>query len=269
MANRPPLSALRGRRVLLTRTEEQAVSSFALLAHWGAVPLIWSAISVKAIDNRPGVLRAIASAGTYDWVLLTSANAARFFLDVLAREGSDLSAFQAARLGVVGPRTASALARLGKQVDLVAESFVAESLADSVLARIPTGARVLLPRAAVAREVIPETLRAAGCVVDVLPVYETGPGDSPEALAALLAGGVDAVLFSSSSTVTYFAEALERVSGSVRGAVLAAIGPVTAETMRLRGLHPSVVAEVHTMEALVEALARHFEVPQPPAVERR
>ncbi len=265
------LSPLKGRRVLLTRTEEQATSTAELLAQYGAVPLLWSAISVKHIDDQPGVSAVIANATSYDLVLLTSANAVQFFGDALAREGCDFSVFGGAKIGAVGNRTAEALEALGKKVNFVARQFVAESLVSEVLVQLSPGARVLLPRARVAREVIPERLRAEGCVVDVLPVYETGPGDSTEALAALLARGVDAVCFSSSSTVTHFAEALERDSGSVTGIVLAAIGPVTAETMRSCGFEPNVVAEVHTMEALVQALAQYFEGPhlRPADSERR
>ncbi len=244
-------SSLAGLRILLTRTEEQAASTVRLLREHHAQPLVWSAISVQKI----AISGTIDELSSYDWVLFTSANAVRFFEEALRSDARSFSSFRRARFGAIGKRTAQALEQLGKKVDLVAEQFVAESFVARILSVGRSGDRVLLPRARVAREVIPEALTAAGFLVQVLPIYETGPGDPPDALHALLAKGLDGACFSSSSTVTSFVDAGVTLSSST---VLASIGPVTAATMRAHHLPPTVVAEVHTMEALIDALERYF-----------
>ena len=238
------------------RAEEQVAPSAALLRKRGAVALVWSAISVKKIDGA--VQAVIERASSYDWLLFTSVNAVRFFNEALHSDGHTLDLFQRARVCGIGKRTADALLQLGKKVDFIADQFVAESLAAAVLSKGKAGDRVLLPRARVAREVIRDALTAAGLTVDVLPIYETGPGDPPEALRAILAEGLDAVCFSSSSAATSFAVAVGEGAKLPPATVLAAIGPVTAETMRNLGLTPTLMAEIHTMEALFDALERYF-----------
>jgi uroporphyrinogen III methyltransferase/synthase len=184
---------------------------------------------------------------TYDWVVFTSANAVDRFVHLLR----DARAFGAAQVAAIGPGTAERLQDANIAADLVPERFVAESLLDA----FPHGpGRVLLPRAAVARDVLPDGLRARGWDVDIVEAYRTEQANpAPTALEA--AQHADAVTFTSSSTVTNYLAVAGRRSVPP---VVACIGPVTADTARAAGLDVTIEAEVHTMEGLVDALLRWF-----------
>ncbi|HLK44427.1 MAG TPA: uroporphyrinogen-III synthase, partial [Acidimicrobiales bacterium] len=155
----------------------------------------------------------------------------------------------AARVAAVGPKTAEALAARGVVADLVPPEFVAEGLRDA----FPSGrGSVLLPRAEVARDVLPDGLRAKGWRVDVVDAYRTVPA-RPGATELERAGGADAVMFTSSSTVKHFVAVADRVPP-----VIACIGPVTARTAEEAGLHVDVVADEASVRSLVDALARRL-----------
>jgi len=185
--------------------------------------------------------------------------------DALVETGADARAFGAARLAAIGPATARALERHGLRADVVAKEFRGEQLAQEILGALrsgPPAPRVLLARAARARDVLPEALRAAGCRVDVVAAYETlpPPRDRVETLATELQGKrVDAVMFTSSSTVDNFCDLLgDRAIGLLGGVRVASIGPVTSETARARGVPVDVAAREYTVSGLVEALAESY-----------
>jgi uroporphyrinogen-III synthase len=179
----------------------------------------------------------------YEWVVFTSANAVDRFC-ALVRDARD---FGTSKVAAIGPGTGDALRRFGIHADVVPERFVAESLVDA----LPSGrGRVLLPRAAVARDVLVEGLRGKGWTVDVVAAYRTRAAEpSPSALAE--AGKADAITFTSSSTVTNF---LQVAGLDAVPPIVVCIGPVTAATARDAGLNVDVVAEEHTIDGLVEAL---------------
>ena len=165
----------------------------------------------------------------------------------------------------IGPGTAAALARVGVRADVVPEEFRGEAAAAAILAAHGgpiAGARVLLPRAAVARDVLPDTLRKAGAVVDVVPVYRTVPPEPAdrERLRALLAAReVDVVTFTSSSTVDNLVGALgDDAARLLEPLVVASIGPITTDTARRHGLRVAVTAAEYTVDGLIAALTRHF-----------
>jgi uroporphyrinogen III methyltransferase/synthase len=244
---------MRGRTVVVTRAESQAPALVDLLHGLGADTVQMPAIRIVAPADEGEALRAAAAhLADFDWVVFTSVNAVERFVPLLGRP----SAMDAARTRVaaIGPGTVRALARAGLPVDLVPERFVAESLLDAFP---PPSARsrVLLPRAAVAREVLPEGLRAAGWEVDVVEAYRTERSRPPaESLAA--ARGADAITFTSASSVGSY---LDEAGIDAVPPVVACIGPVTAAAARERGIEVDVVPEVHTMEALAEALAAHLD----------
>jgi uroporphyrinogen III methyltransferase/synthase len=237
-----------GRRVVVTRTRDQASQLAVALRAAGAEPVEVPVIEVA--DPADGGAALAAAAGrldTYDWVVLTSPNGARRLLEAVAGQGGDARRFGAARIAAIGPGTAASLAVGGLRADLVPERFVAESLLEA----FPTGpGRVLLARAAVARDVLPDGLRAAGWEVDVVDAYRTVPASVTEATAAALVGA-DVVTFTSSSTVERFVEAF---GVDAVPPVVACIGPITAATARDRGLAVDVEAEVHSVDGLVAAL---------------
>jgi uroporphyrinogen III methyltransferase/synthase len=242
-----------GRHVVVTRARDQASELVTRLRAAGAGTVELPVIRVAdAADGGAALRAAAARVHEYDWVVLTSANGA----ERLCRELRDARAFGAARVAAIGPGTATALRRWGVAADLVPERFVAESMVEA----FPSGSgRVLLARAAVARDTLPDGLRAKGWTVDVVEAYRTERAPVTEAMRTA-ARSADAVTFTSSSTVTNY---LEAVGDDAVPGVVACIGPVTAETARRRGLRVDIEAVEHTIDGLVDALVAHLGQPPP------
>ncbi len=262
-----PRLPLFGKRVLVTRAREQAGGAAALLRESGADPVIVPTIEIHPPSDPSAMIDAVqAMHERYDWVVLTSANGVERLWAETKRQGKDARAFGRAKLAAIGPGTAAALERCGLSPDVVAKEHRGEALAAEVLAAMNasggTQVRVLVARAEVARDVVPDALRAAGCEVDVVSVYKTRspPRALLEGLSALLDGGeIDAVTFTSSSTVEHLCDALEaRAVELLAKTCIASIGPITTETAKKRGLRVDVVAEVSTIAGLVTALGKHF-----------
>jgi len=237
-----------GRTVVVTRTAEQAGELSVRLRRLGAQVLEVPTIDVTEPSDGGAALRhAVARVTDYEWVVLTSPNGARRFCAEL-RDGRDLAGV---RLAAIGPGTADVLADHHLVCDLVPERFVAEGLLEVFPA--PSGRnKVLLARAEVARDVLPDGLTAAGWDVDVVTAYRTQPAQVAIETAEKVADA-DAITFTSSSTVTNFV-----ATGAPFPPVVAAIGPVTAATAQAAGLTVTVEAGVHTLDGLVDALVRHF-----------
>jgi uroporphyrinogen III methyltransferase/synthase len=235
-----------GRRVVVTRARLQASALSERLAELGADPIEVPAIEVAEASDGGAGLRAAAgrlAAGGYEWVVFTSPRAVERLVPLLR----DARAFGLTRIAAIGPGTADELARRGLVADLVPHRFIAEALLES-FAGGP--GRVLLPRAAVARDVLPEGLRAKGWTVEVVEAYRTAMArPDPAVLAA--AAGADAITFTSSSTVTNYLAAAGPASVPP---FVACIGPVTADTARAAGLDVDVVADEHSIDGLVAAL---------------
>jgi uroporphyrinogen III methyltransferase / synthase len=257
-----------GKRILVTRASQQAAGTAALLRDYGAEPLVVPTIAIGPPNDTAPLAHALSElrSGAYAWVVFTSANGVERTWQALVGSGGDARAFGAARLAAIGPATARALERCGLRADVVAKEFRGEGLADEMLRALAggaTSARVLLARAAKARDVLPEALRRAGCVVQVVAAYETHPPPR-ETVAALVgeleAGRVDAVTFTSSSTVDNLCDVLggERAPRLLARPRIASIGPVTTETARARGLRVDVTATTFTVPGLVRALAESW-----------
>ena len=238
--------------MLVTRAEGRGGTLTEGLQALGArvteVPLI-----VHRAPTDPAAARtALAGAGTYDYVLFTSARAVGSALKLLG-ETSPRGGWPPVL--AVGPATARAARQAGLSVRLVPAEFVAEGLLRALDGMDLAGKRVIFPRAEVAREELPDELRRRGASVDVVPVYRTEPSpDAPAKLRDALAAGVDLVALASASAASSLASA---VNGGPVPAV-ACIGPVAAAAARDLGLEVAVVAGEHTAEGLVDAIARYF-----------
>jgi uroporphyrinogen III methyltransferase / synthase len=237
-----------GRSVVVTRARHQAPALSARLRELGASVVEVPVIEIgEAADGGAARRAAAASAGSHDWLVLTSVNGVdRFFADL-----PDSRALGGVRVAAIGRGTADALRRYRVVADLVPEEFVAESLLDAMPAP-PTdrAGRVLLARAAVARDVLPDGLRARGWEVDVVEAYRTVSATADDATLDD-AAAADAITFTSSSTVTHYLElaGADRVPPTV-----VCIGPVTADTARAHGLTVTAEAAEHTIDGLVEVL---------------
>ncbi len=233
-----------GRRVVVTRTRQQASRLTVALRDAGAEVVEVPAIEiVEPADGGAALLGAAGRLGEYDWVVVTSPNGAHRLLAAVP----DARAFGRAKVAAIGPGTAAVLANGRIAADLVPDRFVAEALLDA----LPDGpGRLLLARAEIARDVLPDGLRARGWDVDVVDAYRTIPAAITDEQRAAVAGA-DLITFTSSSTVEHSMAAFGR--GGLPPAV-ACIGPVTAATARDHGLDVAVEASVHTIEGLVAAL---------------
>ncbi|MCW3097280.1 MAG: uroporphyrinogen-III synthase/uroporphyrinogen-III C-methyltransferase [Chthonomonadaceae bacterium] len=259
VATRP----LNGKRILVTRAREQASGLVELLRAKGADPIEFPVIRIGRLEDYTDLDSALRNLTTYDWAVFTSINAVPIVAERLKALDLDARAFHNTRIAALGPATANALREhLGLRADFVPTEAVAEAM----LAQWPeadlTGKRLLFPRAKEAREILPEQLTARGATVDMIPIYETQfDGDGADDIRRLLLEGrVDAVTFTSASTVQNFAQAVSTPTQTPATLVgttpLVAIGPVTADAARALDLSVHSVAEEHTIPGLVAALEK-------------
>jgi uroporphyrinogen-III synthase len=253
---------LEGRRILVTRAAQQAGKLSDGLRDLGAIP-----VEVPVLEMAPpaswealdGVLEAIAR---YDWIIFTSANT----VNALKTRGEAIGLPPArrsiAKVAAVGSATAAAAREAGWKVTLIPESYVAESLVLSLERQEISGKRVLLARAEVARDVIPDALRGAGALVDVVDAYRNIiPESAPGQLRRAVAEGLDAVTFTSSSSVTHLADVARRanVGFPFSGVPAVSIGRITSETLRAAGWEPAAEADPHDIPGLIAAVERLLE----------
>ncbi len=252
-------SALAGKRVLVARPSKQSSSTVEMLRARGAEAIVAPAIAIHDPSDVEPMRRAIRELRSYDWVVFTSANGVERALREVERQGGHGAAFDGVKIAVVGPKTGKALERMGLRATVVADEHHGEALARAMLDVIGAERpRVLLARAKEAREVLPETLRDAGCEVDVVPFYETKPPDAStraDLVAHFTGGGVDAVLLTSASTVTNLCALLGENAAAMLGrTIVASIGPITSAAAVACGVRVDVTAGVHTLAGLLEAL---------------
>lgn len=245
-----------GARVLITRTRTQAGGLAARLRGLGAVPLEFPAIACDPVEDTDELDAALAALAEQDWVVFSSANGVTAAMDRLDTLGRDARAFGRARVCAIGPATVAALATRGIRADLVPPTYTTAAVLAALTAEGVHDRRVLLLRADIAPTDLADGLRAAGARVSSVAAYRTTTGGRHDDLADLLAGGLDAVTFTSSSTVTNLLAALGGDPTALSGALVASIGPVTSATARAAGLRVDTEADPHTIDGLVDALVR-------------
>ncbi len=252
-----------GKCILVTRAIPQAHELAWRIIVLGGEPLCLPVLELLPPQDPAPLNRALDSLDSYQWVIFTSANGVAFFMTRLQERGIDIRAIHG-RLAAIGPGTGKALAGYGLNVAFTPEEYRAETLLDGLLGMIATGSRVLLPRAAEARNVLPDGLRAGGIRVDVAPSYQTAPGGArykhllQEALAQ---GRVDYLTFTSSSAIRNFKSLFEEeeLAGLLARIRVACIGPVTAATAAAIGVRVDLVAEEYTIDGLLEAIKAEVE----------
>ena len=249
-----------GRRVLITRTKSQAGMLSARLAEMGAFPIEVPTIDVKLQPDSPDLVRTLASVALFDWIAFTSANAVQAVIEGLARLGQDTRALNAVKVAAIGPSSAAALGRYGIKADLVADIATSTELASAMIESGIAGSRVLLPKSDIAESVLPDRLRSSGAFVEEIVCYRTVVPESSRCLVReTLRAGVDAITFTSSSTVKNLTKLLDNDASLLEGVSIACIGPVTAATAGRFGLNVDIVAQDHTVDGLVVALLERFE----------
>lgn len=252
-----------GKRVLITRAKEQAAEFAQLLVDYGAEPVEAPTIEIAPPADWAPVDRAIAAIRSYDVVIFTSVNGVARFMDRLWAQGLDARCLDGRTVCCIGPRTAQELESYGVRPDVIPAEYQAEGLLAALAGRTWQEARVLIPRAEVARELLPDDLRARGAHVDVVPVYRTlVPAGAVEGWRRRLQQGeIDVVAFTSSSTVRNFIDLLggaEAAKAWLKTVAIACIGPVTAGTVEEYGLTVSIRSGENTVPALAESIAHYY-----------
>lgn len=253
---------LAGKRILVTRALKQADELSSLLRQFGAEVIEAPVIEIRPPDSYEALDTALNNILQYDWLILTSVNGVEALFSRLEPLGLSVDSLQHLKIAAIGPVTEERIQDHGLVVDIVPQRYAAEDVVRS-LRKLTKGEKVLLVRAKVARDVIPEELRYAGAEVDVAEAYQTVvPKDAKDHMDRAFSDGrlPDAITFTSSSTVKNF---LTVVTGTDVPARLskvkfASIGPVTSDTLREHGLPVHVEADEYTMEGLVQALIRLF-----------
>ncbi len=256
-----------GKRIVVTRPREQAADLVEMLEALGAEVIQAPTIRIVPPDDFAPLDAACAQAGTFNWIVFTSANGVDYFMKRLQAGEGDVRDLKGARLCAIGPGTADRLARFGIKVDLMPAEFRAEAVLEALRATGDLrGQRILLPRADIAREMLAEELRRSGAEVVEIAAYRTVPVDAerqgePDIYRMLLDKRVDAITFTSASTVRSFARMVgeEQASDLLATTVVACIGPVTAEAAAQHSITTTVMPEEYTMPGLVEALVQYFD----------
>lgn len=248
-----------GRRVLVTRAAHQAGKLSERLRAAGMEPIEVPVLEIRPPADFGPLDLAIYQLASYDWLIFTSANTVK----AVAERARDLGvAFdgRGAKVAAVGEATAAALGKIGLHVHFIPDSYVAESLVDGFPDEV-SGRRLLLARAAIARDVIPDALHERGAQIDVVDAYRNMmPEDAPVQLVRALEEPVDAATFTSSSTVTHLAQAAREagIPFPLKGVKAVSIGPITSATLREHGWEPSAEAAPHDIPGLVAAVEQLF-----------
>lgn len=247
-------------KILVTRPRSQAAEMSGLIRSLGAEPVELPALEIDEDPYPERSRQAIDNLSGYDWIVFTSTNGVEVFLRLLRESTGSVARLNDARVAAVGDSTAECLRDRGVDPDLVPESFHGDALLEAMRRSGVDGARILMPRAEVARETLPNGLRESGATVDIVPVYRTVPArPDSDVLSRLTAGEIDIVTFTSSSAVNNLVAMLDGRAEHLASTRIACIGPVTARTVREHRLEPWVVATEHSVPGLVNAIRTALE----------
>jgi uroporphyrinogen-III synthase/uroporphyrinogen III methyltransferase/synthase len=251
---------LSGRRILVTRSARQSGKQSDALRALGAEPVEVPVLGIVPPQSFDGLDEALCHLDRYDWLILTSTNTMQALCSRALRFGVRPYAAEGLKVAAIGRTTAEFAKAHGFNVDVVPQVQVAEALVEA-LSGVIRGKRVLLPRAEVARDVIPDALRAVGAQVDVVDAYRNVlPDSAPDQLREASQKKIDAATFTSSSSVIHLAEAARRaqIPFPFDGVPAISIGPVTSQTLREHGWPPAAEADPSDVSGLVAAVARFF-----------
>jgi uroporphyrinogen-III synthase/uroporphyrinogen III methyltransferase/synthase len=249
-----------GRRVLVTRSASQTAKLSDALRSLGFIPAEVPVLEIVAPESYAPLDDALMHLDRFDWLVLTSTNTLRAINVRSQRFAVNPARARGLKVAAIGRATAEAARGFGFDVELVPDDQAGEGLVRALREKV-SGKRVLLARAAVARDVIPDALRAAGAEVDVVDAYRNVmPESAPSHLRAAIEQGIDAATFTSSSSVTHLAEAAKAAAivFPFTGVPAISIGPITSQTLRENGWQPAAEASRSDIPGLVQALAKYF-----------
>ena len=242
------------KRIVVTRSSHQAADLTGILQQEGAI--VYEIPSIEIVESAEGLsmlTKALDHISSYAWLVLTSVNSVQILDKTLKERARDWSVFQKTKIGCIGKATARKVDELGGSVSIMPGQFRAEALAAELLQQDLEGLKILLPRAAGSRPVLPQLLQEAGAIVTEIHIYKAElASQNKDDLERILKEPIDFLTFTSSSTVRNFAELAGKLQW--QRIPVACIGPITAETLREYGIEPVVEAEEFTIQGLADAI---------------
>ena len=248
------------KNIVVTRARAQASKLTSLLESYGANVIEFPVIKIKPPSSFEEIDREIESINKYKWIIFTSQNGVKAFMERLYISGKDVRILGGIKICAIGRETGKELKKSGIIADYVPEKFIGEELVKN-FPSFPPGTEILIPRAKIARETIPEKLKKSGAKVTVLTAYETVMEENKGEDLKNISKDIDVITFTSSSTVTNFIEKIHKLNinkEDFSNTVFAAIGPVTAKTAEKHGLKIEIMAEEYTIKGLVEAILDYY-----------
>lgn len=252
-----------GKRVVVTRSREQNSETITMIKALGGEAIEFPTIRIVEPRDFEPLDKALDNLEEYDWVFFTSVNGVKAFCNRLRYRGENIRELKKTKVGAIGPKTREALEGNGFLVIFTPQEYRAEAMLESLRGEIKRGDKVLLPRADLARKVLPEALKAMGAEVDDVEAYRTVTADDVDLdlfLKILKHKKAHVITFSSSSTVRNFFSLLSgfKILSLLRQVTIACIGPITSQTARDHGLKVDVEAVEYTMSGLLRALANYY-----------
>lgn len=249
-----------GKRILVTRAREQLSELTAGLEQLGASCIEAPAIEIVPPDSYEPLQNAVAKLADYDWLIFTRTNGVKRFFQYLYSHKKDSRALSGLKICAIGVKTAEELLKFGIRADIVPAEFRVEGSIEALRAKISDKTKILIPRALITRDILPEKLREIGAKVDIVPVYKTisGSEEDRHIQEMLAAGKVDVITFTSSSTVKNFLKTIGAAKKYLSNIKLACIGPVTAAACLENGLEPEIIAGKYTVKDLIKAIKDYY-----------
>jgi len=251
-----------GKKIIVTRSREQASDFSVLLEKYGAEPIEFPTIETVPPKDWKEVDRTIKNLSKYDWAIFTSVNGVKYLIERLKKQGKDIREFKGIKICAIGPATAKAIEDLGIRVDLLPKEYRAEAIIAGLGKNKIKGKSFLLPRALKAREVLPEEIKRLGGKIDVVAAYRTiKPKEKTDGMRKMLQQKeIDVITFTSSSTVENFVSMFQKgeAPGLLEGITVACIGPITKDTASVLGIKTDIMPEKYTIPALTDAIGEYF-----------
>jgi uroporphyrinogen III methyltransferase / synthase len=250
-----------GRKIMVTRARHQASKLSEKIEYLGGQAIEFPTIEIQPNEDESELEHMFNALNTYDWVIFTSTNGVEIFFEKLVKFKKDIRDLGKAKLCAIGDATREALEKRHLKVEFTPSEFIAEKLVAGLKEMVRAGERVLIPRAEVAREILPQELREIGVIVDVIPLYKTIIPEHQKDMLVELLQHVDVVTFASSSTVSNFVKIIGKENMHLLTNIkMACIGPVTMQTAREQGINNCFIAKDYTIQGLVDLLLTIYEV---------